>query len=140
MFVCLLVFFFYKFFFNHLKFFKKIAGLQKGKHSKQRGTTSMPQQNHQGERLPYRKILPKGCRSGSGIQGTGHQEMVNCQRASTGRTCRSGLPCKKKAMGQMSMTNKYMSKNRPPMTRKRRKEATERKSRANRVQFVQALL
>ena len=140
MFGCFFFGFFLYIFFNHLKFFKKIAGLQKGKHSKQRGTTSIPQQNHQGERLPYRKILPKGHRSGSGIQGTGHQEMVNCQRASTGRTCRRGLPCKKKAMGQTSMTNKNTSKNRPLMTRQRRKEATERKSRANRVQFVQALL
>ena len=60
--------------------------------------------------------------------------------ASTGRTCRRGLPCKKKAMDQTSMTDKNTSKNRPFMTRQRGKEATERKNRANRVQFFQGLL
>ena len=131
---------FYFSFLNQLKFCKKIAGLQKGKHCKKKGTTSIPQQTRQGERLLYRKIVPKGHRSWSGIQRTGHQEMVNCQGASTWRTHRRGLPCNKKAMGHTSMTNKNTSKNRSLMMRQRGKEATERKNRANRVQFVQGHL
>ena len=81
------------------------------------------------ERLVYSKIVPKGHRTCSGILGTGHQEMVNCQKISTGRTSRRGLPNKEKAMGQTSMTEKNLSKNRLVMTRHRRKEAMERKNR-----------
>ena len=58
--------------------------------------------------------------------------MVNCQRASKGRTSRKGLPCNEKAMGQISMTEKNMNKNRPVMT-KAGKDVMERKNRANRV-------